>query len=79
MSVWGRESTTEQKILQALDLIGELKPATGTEALLAVQMFGVHEAALSLLQRATLREQTVRVWQAAVLLSTRLMRLSTNR
>jgi hypothetical protein len=75
MSVWGRESTTEQKILQALDLIGELKPATGTEALLAVQMFGVHEAALSLLQRATLREQTVEGVQAAVLLSTRLMRL----
>jgi hypothetical protein len=38
-------------------------------------MFGVHEAALSLLQRATLREQTVEGVQAAVLLSTRLMRL----
>jgi len=77
MQVWGRDSTSEQKTLAAVDLIGELGPTSATQALLAVQMFGVHEAALSLLQRATLREQTFDGVQAGVLLSTRLMRLFT--
>ncbi|HYW46956.1 MAG TPA: hypothetical protein VE959_29085 [Bryobacteraceae bacterium] len=75
MQVWGRGETDEQRILAAAELIADLGPANATEALLAVQMFGVHEAALQLLQRATLQGQTFEGCDANVLRATKLMRV----
>jgi|SRR5580693_4241294 hypothetical protein len=75
MMVWGRKNTDEQKAVAALDLIMELAPANATEALLAVQMLGVHEAALLFLQRATAEAQTFEGCDANVLRAARLMRL----
>lgn len=75
MQVWYRSRTEEQKVIAAAELIAELEPTNPTEALLAVQMFGVHEAALLFLQRATLEGQTFEGNNANVLRATRLMRL----
>lgn len=75
MLVWGRNNADGQKAVAALDLVMELAPANATEALLAVQMLGVHEAALLFLQRATLDGQTFEGNDANVFRATRLMRL----
>ena len=75
MQVWGRKDEEVKRALAAIGLIGELQPTNATEALLAVQMFGVHEAALLFLQRATLDGQTMEGSDANVLRATRLMRL----
>lgn len=75
MQVWYRGRTREQRVIAAADLIAEFEPTNPTEALLAVQMFGVHEAALLFLQRATLEGQTFEGNDANVLRATRLMRL----
>jgi hypothetical protein len=40
-------------------MMAALKPASATEALLAVQMFGVHEAALMFLKRTVGEGQTI--------------------
>jgi hypothetical protein len=56
-------------------MIAEFQPTNPTEALLAVQMFGVHEAATLLLKRATVEGQTLEGTDANVLRATRLMRL----
>lgn len=73
--VWGRNDAVEKKVVAALDLVVELAPANATQALLAVQMLGVHEAALLFLQRATSEAQTFEGCDANVLRATRLMRL----
>ena len=57
--------------------LGELGPKTGAEALLAVQMLGVHEAATVFLRHATAESQTVDGADRNVLRATRLMRLFT--
>jgi hypothetical protein len=59
----------------ALHMLAELKPANLTEALLAVQMVGVHEAALSFLKRSTYKELDKEYCDADVLRSTRLLRV----
>lgn len=59
----------------ALDAIGEMKPASASEAMLAVQMIGVHDAVVEFLRRATIDGQTVEGVDANVLRATKLMRL----
>ena len=61
----------------ALQTLGELQPENATQALLAVQMIGVHYAAILFLYRATLQGQTFDRAEANVLRATRLMRLFT--
>jgi len=75
MQVWHRSRTDGQRVIAAAELIAEFEPRNATEALLTVQMFGVHEAALLFLQRATLEGQTFEGNDANVLRATRLMRL----
>jgi hypothetical protein len=61
----------------AMQTLGELQPKDLTQALLAVQMIGVHHAAISFLFRATAQGQTLDGADANVLRATRLMRLFT--
>src|SRR2546422_11077618 len=59
MQIWGADAPDNDKLFTAFAMMAELKPANATEALLlAVQMFGVHEAALLFLKRATLDGQS---------------------
>jgi len=53
-------------------------PKNATEALLAVQMFSVHNTAMVLLKRATVEGQTFEGAEANALRATRLMRVFTN-
>jgi hypothetical protein len=75
MQVWGAALPYSQQLQAALQMIAELRPANATEALLAVQMFSVHEAALVFLKRATSKDQSEESCDANVLRSARLMRL----
>ncbi len=75
MQVWRADLPHSQQLHAALQMIAELKPANATEALLAVQMFSVHEAALVFLKRATHKDQSDEACDANVLRSARLMRL----
>ncbi len=75
MQAWYKGGTEQERVIAAADLIAEFQPTNPTEALLAVQMFGVHEAATLLLNRATLEGQTFEATDANVLRATRLMRL----
>ncbi len=75
MQVWGADAPDDDKVFTAFAMMAELKPANATEALLAVQMFGVHEAALLFLKRATPDRQSTEGSDANVARATRLMRL----
>ena len=56
LSLWHGDKSKDQRVLAAVDRIAEFEPTNTLEALLSVQMFGVHEAALTFLQRATMAE-----------------------
>ena len=58
-----------------MSLLGEIAPKTATEALLAVQMVGVHNAATLFLAQAVAEGQTREGADMHVLRATRLMRL----
>jgi hypothetical protein len=76
MQIWGKEDADDvDGTLAAFDMMVELKPATVVEAMLAVQLVGVHEAALMFLARATHEEQTLEGCDANTLRATRLLRL----
>lgn len=75
MSVWGRDKTDADKGVVAVDLLAELQPANASEAMLSVQTFSVHEAALLFLQRASIAGQTFEGADANVARAVRLMRL----
>jgi hypothetical protein len=76
IQVWQRGGgTRDEKALAAAEMLQEFAPANPTEALLCVQMFGVHEAATLLLKRATVEGQTFEGTDANVLRAARLMRL----
>jgi hypothetical protein len=75
MQIWGADGPENDQLFTAFAMMAELKPANATEALLAVQMFGVHEAALLFLKRATLDGQSTEGSDANVVRATRLMRL----
>jgi hypothetical protein len=59
----------------AVEMLLEMKPETFTEALLAVQMVGVHHAALAFLHRAAFSGQSPERSDFNVALASRLMRL----
>lgn len=75
MQLWNKSVSEGGRMVAAVDFIAEFRPTNPTESLLAVQMFGVHEAALRFLQRATLEQQSFEGTDANVLRATRLMRL----
>ena len=77
LQVWARHDPARlpEEFATASCLLSELGPKTGAEALLAVQMLGVHEAATVFLHRATAEGQTVDGADRNVLRATRLMRL----
>jgi len=62
-------------LASAVGLLRDLEPRTATEALLAVQMIGVHQAAIVFLRRSLLVGQTPEGMDANVSRVTRLMRL----
>lgn len=61
--------------LTALSLLAEIQPKTATEAMLAVQMIGVHHLATASLVRANVEGQSLEGVKEHALLATRLMRL----
>jgi hypothetical protein len=71
---WPFESDRVEGLLAATEMIRELKPENGTEAMLAVQMVGVHEAATRFLMEAALEDQTLEGADANIMRATRLMR-----
>jgi hypothetical protein len=76
IQIWGQKDADDvENALAALDMMVELKPANIVEAMLTVQMVGVHEAALMFLQRATLEGQTFAGCDANANRATRLLRL----
>ncbi len=79
LQVWTRSDPARrvQTLTRATCLLGEIGPKTGPEALLAVQMIGVHEAATTFLRRANVDGQTIDGTDRNVLRATRLMRLFT--
>jgi hypothetical protein len=76
MQIWGPDSQ-DSRTDKAIEMMVALKPASATEALLAVQMFGVHEAALLFLKRIPGEGQTMEGVDANVVRATKLMRLFT--
>ncbi len=76
MQIWGPDSQ-DSRTDKAIEMMEALKPASATEALLAVQMFGVHDAALMFLARTAGEGQTMQVTDANVARATMLMRLFT--
>jgi hypothetical protein len=65
------------ELVKSIALLAELQPTNATEALLSVQMIGVHQAAMVFLARATAEGQTLLGADANVLRATRLLRLFT--
>ena len=79
LQVWTCPDPTRlaEALTRASCLLAELGPKNGPEALLAVQMIGVHEAGTMFLHRASAAGQTVDEVERNVLRATRLMRLFT--
>jgi hypothetical protein len=67
----------DRQLVEATAVLGELKPATATEALLAAQMVGAQRAAMAFLCRALAAGQQVEVVDRNVNRAVRLMRLFT--
>ncbi len=72
---WANQRSDAERWSAAVTMLAELRPASGPEALLAVQLIGVHHAATQFLARATCEGQTFGDTDANVLRATRLMRL----
>jgi hypothetical protein len=76
MQTWGpADADGVERALAAFEMLVELKPANVVEALLTVQMVGVHETALMFLKHATREEQTFAGRDANTFRATRLLRL----
>ena len=69
-----RGGTTDSAVL-SLKTIGEMAPGNVMEAMLAVQMIGVHNAAVEFLRRSQLPNQTVGAVDTNVARASRLTRL----
>ena len=63
--------------MNAIAMLGELQPATATEAMLAAQMVGTHRAAMMFLKNATKPDDSFDGRDRNVLRAMRLMRLFT--
>jgi hypothetical protein len=77
MQLWGRAEDQIDRTRDPALALREMDPKNATEALWAVQMFGVHNAAMVFLKRATLEGQTFEGADATALRAVRLMRLFT--
>jgi hypothetical protein len=77
MQLWGRAEDNIDRTREAVMALREMDPKNATEALLAVQMFGVHNTAMVFLKQATIEGQTFVGAEANALRATRLMRLFT--
>jgi hypothetical protein len=75
MQVWGSSENQAERLMNAMWAVREMEPKNATEAMLAVQMFGVHNAAIMFLKGAVTEGQTFQGTDANVLRATRLMRL----
>ncbi len=75
--VWPKPNAGFDQRIKAFSGIAEMDPRNATEAMLATQMIGVHEAAMMFLHRATLVEQSPEGIDPNVLRATRLLRLFT--
>lgn len=75
MQIWCLAEDRVDRLINAAAALREMEPKNATEAMLAVQMFGTHNAAVMFLQRATADGQTFEGVEATVLRATRLMRL----
>ena len=75
MQLWGPAEDKIDRTREAVLALREMDPKNATEALLAVQMFGVHNTAMLFLKRATVEGQTFEGAEANALRATRLMRL----
>ena len=71
----GSARSRVQSLVDGVGLLQEMEPQNATEAMLTIQMSGVHNAAVKFLRRATLPGQTCEGSEAYVALATRLMRL----
>jgi len=68
---------TDQTARLALSILEEMEPKNATEGMLAVQMIGVHNAAVEFIKRSLLTGQTVGGVDMNVTRACRLMRLFT--
>ena len=76
MQNWGSSHVPPgERLMFAIEMMAGLRPTNATEALLAVQMVGVHNAAIQFLANATSTDQTADGSDANVLRATRLMRI----
>ena len=71
----GASKDDSDRLITALGTLMEIGPSGALEGLLAVQMIGVHNAALMFLRNATADGQDIEVRDANVLRAVRLMRL----
>jgi hypothetical protein len=69
------KTESRESLALAANFLREFQPTSAHEAMLAVQMFGVHQASLRFLGNATLKEQTPEGRDSNVLRASRLMRL----
>jgi hypothetical protein len=69
--------TTSERFDLALNNVGEMEPGNVTEAMLAVQMIGVHNAAVHFLRLSLLSNQTVGSVELCIGHASRMMRLFT--
>jgi hypothetical protein len=72
---WCDSESDPERFTTALETLKEIGPKGATQLFLAIQMIGVHKAALMFLKRATVEGQTVEGTDANVLRAVRLMRL----
>ena len=68
---------TSETVRLSLSMLGEMAPRNAIEGMLAVQMIGVHNAAVEFLKRSQLPGQTVEGVDSSVARAYRLMRLFT--
>src|SRR5262249_17287202 len=69
------EPVLENRLGLAVDVLAELRPTSALELLLAVQMFGTHQAAILFLRNAVAEDQSPEGRDAHVARSTKLMGL----
>lgn len=75
LQLWNKAGDTAGHYMTAVNLLVEMSPETPTEAMLAVQMVGVHHLATMSLARANGEGQSFEGVKEHTLLATRLMRL----
>ena len=69
------EPVLENRLGLAVDVLAELRPTSALESLLAVQMFGTHQAAILFLRNAVAEDQSPEGRNAHLARSTKLMGL----